>query len=294
MPKQETPLPTSADQLGRKLTRMVLPSAGELRRAAGLSPDQSKEGLRELTREGLVDSAELGALVPGVRRYWLREEGLARFEASEEQRSWHGPGAVGCLIQYDMPKVEAMNAVADHYATATGVTVAAVHWVARAPMCAVVEYAIPGGGSAYVVVCWASLMDTESELWYRLVAVPGAMRERSLEPNRQFLPAGLAVVAASEWGAARALTMACAVLGRWVPPSHITGWYHDHSGWHMSDGRAVTEGTSPERVPRLLLRTSELRPEASVQEAGEEVSRPALEAGSCGPVVRRAEAAWSC
>ena len=268
MPIQENLLPTSADQLGRKLARMVLPSAGELRRAAGLSPDQAKEGMKELRQRGLVDSAELGALVPGVRRYWLSEEGLDHFEASAEQRSWHGPGAVGNLLQYDMPKVEAVNAVADGYARANGVPVSAVHWVARAPMCAMVESATPGGGSAYVVVCWAPLMDTESELWYRLVSVPGAMRERSLEPNRQFLPAGLAVVAASEWGAARALTMACAVLGRWVPPSHITGWYHGDAGWHMSDGRSVTEGTSPERVPRLLLRISELRPEASDRKLG--------------------------
>ena len=161
--------------------RMVLPSAGELRRAAGLSPDQAKEGMRELTREGLVDSAELGALVRGVMRYRLREEGLARFEASEEQRSWHGPDAVGCMVQYDMPKIEAVNAIADGYATANGVTVSAVHWVERGPMCAVVECSTPGEGCpAYLVICWTSLMDTEAELFYRLEAVPEAMRERGL------------------------------------------------------------------------------------------------------------------
>ena len=77
----------------------------------------------------------------GVPRYWLREEALGRFEASEEQRSWHGPGAVGNLLQYDMPKVEAVNAIADQYAKANGVTVAAVHWVERGPMAAVVGYA---------------------------------------------------------------------------------------------------------------------------------------------------------
>ena len=287
MPVKEHLLSMSADQLGRKLGRMVLPSARELFRATSLSRDQFKGGMKELVREGLVDRAELGALVPAVPRYWLTEEGLNCFEVSDEQRSWHGPDAVGCLVQYDMPKIEAVNAVADGYARATGVPVSAVHWVARAPMCAVVEYATPGGGSAYVVVCWASMMDTEAQLCHRLEAVPGAMRERSLEPNHQFFPAGLAVVAASEWGAARALTMACAILRRWVPPSHITGWYHGDAGWHMSDGRAVTEGTSPEGGPRLLLRMSALRPEASDRQLGKKyfdrLLGRVLWAGRAGP-----------
>ena len=52
---QEKLLPTTADELGRKLVGMVLPSARELRRAAGLSPDQAKEGMKELVGEGLVD-----------------------------------------------------------------------------------------------------------------------------------------------------------------------------------------------------------------------------------------------
>ena len=142
--QERKPLPTSADQLGQKLARMVLPSAGELWRATSLSSDQFKERMKELRQRGLVDSAELGALVRAAPRYWVREEGIDRFEASAEQRSWHGPDAVGCLIQYDMPKVEAVNAIAARYATATGVPVSAVHWVERGPMSAVGEYAIPG------------------------------------------------------------------------------------------------------------------------------------------------------
>ena len=269
MPIQERTLPTRADQLGRQLVRMVLPSAGELRRAAGLSPDQFKEGMKELRQRGLVDSAELGALVRGVPRYWLREEALNQFEASEEQRSWHGPGAVGNLLQYDVPKVEAVNAIADQYAKANGVTVAAVHWVERGPMAAVVEYATHDRREpAYLVICWTSLMDTEAELCYRLEAMPGAMRERGMGTADQFFPAGLAVVAASEWGAARGLTMAQAVLDRWVPQTLITGWHHGGDAWHMSDGWSVMDGRPPEGVPRLLPPVSALRPAASVRRLG--------------------------
>ena len=270
MPIQErNPLPTRADQLGRKLGRMVLPSAGELRRATGLSQDQFKDGMRELRLRGLVDSAELGALVRAVPRYWLQEEGLARFEASEEQRSWHGPGGVGNLVQHDMPKIEAVNAVAGQYATATGVPVSAVHWVERGPMAAVVEYALPDWRRpAYLVVCWASLMDTEGELCHRLEAVPGAMRERGMGTADQFFPAGMAVVAASEWGAARALTMSQAVLDWWVPYHRITGWHHSGDAWHMSDGWSVMDGTPPEGVPRFFPPVSALRPAASVRKLG--------------------------
>ena len=103
------PLPRSAVALGRKLVKMPLASAGELRRAARLSRDQHKEGIKWLTRAGLVHSAVFGALGRPVVRYWLSEEGLVRFEASEGESKRHRPGAIGNLINYDMPKVEAVH-----------------------------------------------------------------------------------------------------------------------------------------------------------------------------------------
>ena len=127
-----TPLPNSADELGRKLIRMVLPSGRELRRAAGLSRDRFKDGINHLINQKLVDSAKFGGLVQGVRRYWLRREGLDDFEASEEEKTWHEPDAIGTLVDYDMPKVEAVHAVADRYVT-EGRTISAIHFVEREP-----------------------------------------------------------------------------------------------------------------------------------------------------------------
>ena len=47
MPIQERN-PTRGDQLGKQLARMVLPSARELRRAAGLSRSQFKDGIKRV------------------------------------------------------------------------------------------------------------------------------------------------------------------------------------------------------------------------------------------------------
>ena len=76
------------------------------------------------------------------------------------------------------------------------------------------------------------------------------------------------MVAASEWGAARALTMAQAVLYEWVPLKRITGWHHSGDAWHMSDGWSLVDGTPPEGVPRFLPPVSALRPAASVRQLG--------------------------
>ena len=183
-----TPLPNSADALGRKLTRMVLPSGRELRRATGLSRNQFQDGIRCLISEGLVRCAEFGSLVRGVRRYWLSQEGLNHFGASEEEKTQHGDDAIGTLIYYDMPKVEAVHAVADRYAT-DGRTISAVHFVEREPMCAVVELNYPGESyPAFVVICWASTMDTESELFHRLESIPEALLQRTLNSADHCFP----------------------------------------------------------------------------------------------------------
>ena len=262
------PLPQSAVALGRKLVREVLPSGGELRRATGLSRNQFQDGIRCLTSEGLVRCAEFGSLVRGVRRYWLSQEGLNHFGASEEEKTWHGDDAIGTLIYYDMPKVEAVHAVADRYAT-DGRTISAVHFVERGPMCAVVELTVPGEGRpALVVICWASTMDTESELFHRLEAIPEALLQRTLNFADQCFPAAMAVVGASEWSAARALTMASVVLEEWIPPSHITAWYHRDDVWHMSDGRSATDGVPPEETPGLLPPIPLLRPVPSTRRLG--------------------------
>ena len=262
-------VPEMAERMGRQLNRMVLPTAKQLFRATGLSPRDGKEALKYLVREGMTEGFEVGALVPGVTRYRNKEKGLVAFEASEEQAGYHGDGAVGVLFQHHMPRVEAMTEVVDQYARA-GWRISAVHRVEEGAMCAVVEFYIPGDRvPRCLVVYWASAMDTESELFYGLKAVPVDMRKRAnMAADGDFSPSGLAVVGASEWIVARALTMACAVLDRWVPPSHITAWYASHDGWHVSDGPSVLKGTPKGSGLGLLPSVSELRPVASVKTLG--------------------------
>ena len=270
---QEKPLSARADELGKTLLGMVLASGTVLRRATGLSPDQYKTAMRDLKNAQLVESAELGALVRTVRRYWLTEEGLSRFGASEEQRSWHGWAGVGRLVRHDMPKVESVYAVAEMYATG-GRTISAVHFVERGPMCALVELAVPGvSWPAYVVVTWATPMDTESEMFYRLKAIPKAVAKLAMDPTADCSPAALAIVGSSEWRVARTLTMACAVLNQWVPGTHITAAYYRDGEWWMSDGLSVLLGRRPRGSPLLLPPVLVLRPVASVRKQNEQSAR---------------------
>ena len=265
----EGKMPINADRLGRELNGMRLPTAQELFSSAGLSPKDGKEALKYLVNEEMSEGFEVGAMARGVKRYRNRKKGLIAFGASGEEASWHGDDAVGVLLQYDMPKIEALNVVAAQYARG-GWKIAGFHCVERSPMYAVVEFSVPGDDrSTYLVVCWASAMDTESELVYRLEMVPVYMREQGVNRSgTEFYPAGLAVVGASEWIVARALTMACAVLDRWVLPSCITGWYYSQDGWRMSDGTSVLTGARPEGIPRLLPPVSQMRPRASVRKLG--------------------------
>ena len=83
------------------------------------------------------------------------------------------------------------------------------------------------------------------------------------------------------------MTMASAVLGEWVYPSHITGWYHRDRGWHMSDGRSATVGSPPVETPRLFPPIPLLRPVANVRQLGndglDQIIARVLWSGRAGP-----------
>ena len=260
-------LPMRADLLGRELLGRVLPSARELRNKTGLSADQAKRGLQDLRKRKLVDSAELGCLLPGVPRLWHTDEGLEHFGASDEQISWHRPDGLGNLIVYDLPKVEAVNAIATRYSIG-GWTLSGIHWYERLPMAAVAEYCRPGGARAYLAFCWASIMDTQSRLFDRLKALPAAMQAQSVDVSGTFYPGALSIVAAEEWGAAQALTMACAVLSEWVPLNDITAWYYSDDGWQVSDGLSILIGRPRREVRPLIPSKDSLRPAPGVRKLG--------------------------
>ena len=266
--EKRKPLSSNAFRLLGQLLRTVLSSTTDLVADTGLSRDQAKRGLRELAGRGVILSAEVGGLLPAVPRHWVTEKGLNEAQASDEQRSWHAPAGVANLLTHDITKVEAVHAVARQFAT-RGWRVSAIHWFEREPMTAAVEYSNPNKYiPAYLVICCPSMMETQAELAGRFEAIPTAMQSYSEDDTKTFYPAGLAIAAAGEWGAARALGMATALLMEWVPPAAITAWYHGGDDWRFSTGGSVLDGTPPARVPALLPPIFYLRPPVSIRKLG--------------------------
>ena len=263
-------LSPTAEQIGRQLVRRVLTTTRELRISNEWSPDQIKRGMRELKDHGLVASIELGCLLPSAPRSYLTDEGLDYFGASAEERSWHGPGCLVNMVSYDLPRLEAADAVAPHLATGgwrlCGTQL--YEWE-QDPMVAVAEYRHPDfQGPAYVVFCWASMMDSQAEIYYRLQDLPELLASQAVDPTEPFFPAGLAILAAEEWSGARALSMAATVLSWWVPQGRTTAWYCRDGEWYVSDGISLHDGIRPEEVPVLRPQAGLLRPVASVRQLG--------------------------
>ena len=261
------PISANADLLGKQLLRMPLASARELRTTTGLSEDQTKRGLRELKRTVRAKSAELGDLQSGVPRYWLEGDGLDHMGGSDEQRSWHGAGALGNLVAYGLWHVEAVNAIAVEYATG-GWKLTGIKWFERQPMTAAAEYSHPYQiYPAYLVICCVSMLDTQAQLCHRLEAIPAAMQAHTMAITGRFAPAGLAIVAYTEWEVVRALHLASALLHRWVPVPDIRGWHYREEAWVVSTGLSDQADTSLLDSPLPPL-DSLLDPSVSVRKLG--------------------------
>ena len=255
-------------QVGNELFWTVLPSTSLLATVSDLSADQLKRGVRDLNTKGFVEIHELGCLLPSVPLVRLTESGMDQFDATEVERSWRGRDGLGNLVLYDFAKLEAVNAIAPFYATG-GWVLWQIHWYEQEPMIAAAEYRHPHYyDPAYLVFCWASMMDTQRELFEKLEALREAMPAQAMNPTDPFWLAGLALVAASEWGAARALCMARAVLSGWVESRRITGWYYGSGGWQVSDAVSARTGEPPEGIHPLLHLVDRLRPSMSTRKLG--------------------------
>ena len=205
---------------------------------------------------------------PGVPLYWLEENGLDFFGASEEERSWHRPDGRGNQIIYDLPRAEAVNSIAPIYAKGDW-QLSRVHWYDRQPMTAAAEYSHPFEPyPAYLPIVWVSMMDTQAKLFHRFKELPAALEAQAMNQGGVFLPAGLVVVGADEWGVARALIMARSALAGWVRPSHTTGWYFDDDEWHVSHRQSVLTGTLLTEIPYLFPPVTPLHPAGSVRRLG--------------------------
>ena len=261
-------LPERAEIMGRALLVKPLFTTSQLRAGTDLSEDQAKRAIKDLRKKKFIASVEFGALLPGVKHHWLTEEGLDYFGATNVQRSWHGPHGIGNFLIYDMFRVEAVNDLAVLFATRDW-KLSAMQWFEGEPMAAVAAYSHRDHKwPAYQLFCMASMMENHRELFNRLRQLQHSIDGYSLNPDEKFYPAGLSIVSDNEWGAAKALGMAQALLSSWVPGANITGWYHGGDSWYASDGWSAETGTAPTQITPLETPIDPLRATPSVRKLG--------------------------
>ena len=268
MPKAKG-LPRRAETMGEKALGMVLATAAQLRSGTGLTEDQAKRGMQDLRERGFVRSEAFGCLLPKASHFFLTPEGLDYFGASEEQRSWHGLDAIGNLLIYDILRVEAVNEIAT-LCIPGGWELAGVQWFeGQQPMAAAAAYRHPGHSSlAYRVFCLPSLMDNQWELCLRFEELRESLQAQAVDPKKNFRPAELCIVAADQWGAARSVTLASALLFGWLYPGDIKAWYYGGGGWRVSDGASAITGSTPAEIDPFDAPTGSLRATASVRKLG--------------------------
>ena len=240
-------LPTRAEVTGRKLVRRVLATAKQLV-DEGLSEDQVKRGLTDLMERSFIRKVTFGCLLTSSDHYFLTSEGLDYLGASDEERSWHSLDAVGSLLIYNIVQVEAVNDLST-LDVADGWKLEGIQWYvgSELAMDAVAAYRHPDYDSpAYRVFLVLSPMDNQWELCARLEQLRESLQEQALAPAQTFYPADVCIVAADEWGAARSLVMADAVLSGGmlfggISSSQLKAWYYSNE-WRVSDGRRVFDG----------------------------------------------------
>ena len=261
-------LPMRTETMGARLLDRALSSTGQLRAGTELSGDQAKRGMQDLRERNLAASVRYGCRLSRAGHHFLTEKGLDFFGASDEQRSWHSRDAIGNLLVYDLPKVEAVHDVAPMFAT-DGWTLAGVQFYERRAMIAAAEYRHPDRHlPAHQVFCAPSMIDNQWELCSRLGQLPRELSAQALNPGEIFFPAGLSLVADNAWGANQALGMARALLSWWVRPTNITAWYHDGDGWRVSDAESVRTGRVPTELSPLLESLDSLSAVASSRKLG--------------------------
>ena len=270
-------LSARAEMVGQALLRAVLPSASLLKTLSDTSRYQVQRGLHELKEKEMVVVDEIGCLLPAVPVIRWTETGLQWCRGTDAEMSWVDPSAISYSLVYDVAKVEAVRSIAPLYANG-GCALRRIHpYAASQPMFAVAEYWLPDlAVPAYIAFCWASIMDTQRDMHVRLAALCDAMQAQSdaTAPlpagmkRSQLWPAGVAIVAASEWGAARALCMASEVLDGWMDPKGITGWCYGPGGWQVSDGVSALTGAPLEARPQMLHPIGFMQPSTNPRKKG--------------------------
>ncbi len=230
-----------------------LASCSELPRGMELELDerQVKEAARDLVKQGLLKSASFGCLMPPTPRYWVDPGDLDDGPVGELERavvSWHRSDGVGCLLRYDMPRVEIINQVAVRYAV-DGWALEGVAWVDREAVQAVALYNLRGSPEVRSTVSfmWVGQWDTEREIWERITDLPEAVG-RITPPG---IAGSVALIGADRWAVAGALPMAVEGLSAWrIEPADVAAWAYA-GGWQAAGGASMLDGAAQPFTPNL-------------------------------------------
>ncbi len=222
-----------------------LVSCAELARVLDLDEDLVKKAVRALQKRGVLRSVSFGCLMRPTARYWVDPVSLDGAPVGEFERdvlSWHGDDGIGCLLRYDMPRVETINQVAARYAT-DGWELEGVVWVEWASVQAVARYHRRGAPEVQSTVSfmWVGLLDTDQEIWQRLADLPAAV-SRITPPG---IAGSVALAGADRWAVTRALPLAVARLTEWqVEPAEVAAWTCAAGEWQAASGASLLDGAA--------------------------------------------------
>ena len=235
----------------RQVFMTTLVSCPEMARAKGLDEAEVMEAAQFLQKRGLLRSVAFGCLMPRTARYSLAPEyvdGGSWSDLAPAVVSWHSDDGMGCLLRYDMPRVESINQVAVRYVV-DGWELDGVAWLERSALQAVAWYSWKAAPhvKAAVYFVWVSQWDTERDVSERLADLPGAV-SRITDPG---FPGSVVLIGADRWAVARALPMAVESLRvSGVEPAHVAAWTYA-GGWQAASGASMLDGAARPFTPTL-------------------------------------------
>ena len=243
-PARRRPLSITKRDVLFQVIMQPLVSCAELARILDLDEDVVKGAVQALQEEGLLRSVSFGCLMQPTARYWAAPGNVDAFPLSDCDRavlSWHSDDGIGCLLKYDIPRVESVNQVAVRYAR-DGWALEGVAWVEGEAVQAVALYHRRGSPKVRSTVSfmWVGRWDTEQNIWERLEGLPAAVSRIT----QSGLSGSVALIGADRLAVTRALPMAVESLSACqVEPADVAAWAYA-GGWQAASGASMLDGAA--------------------------------------------------
>ena len=263
-----------ADRTGEKLINFVLATTLEAVGFTGLTKQQVRDDVKALEEMGILVRVNIGRFRTDMSMILL-DKGLARYGASEVQRTWLGPAGLRHVVRWDLHRLQAVKDIIRQVDTdgpvwqfdAGGWVLKGIQLHDRASVFATAEHHRPGEtgeNAAYTVFICTDRMDTERRIFHRLEAVRPYLESIAEGDAGEFRPSRVCIVAPNEWGTQTALRLALEVLVPWVSPGNISVWHYEKGDWCFSDGYSASTGEPPETLP-LRPSTGRLTPQPNTR-----------------------------